>query len=169
MITLVRPPRTDIYGIWDMRAEFLANGDHIYGSSGCGHCDDYESWYQKSVCDERPTEVVRVPQYTYVSIEDGKAVGFICLRTHLTPEIALTSGNIGYSVRPSMRKRGYGKAQLVAMLKIAREMGLNEAMVTCDINNIASASTALAAGGREIGMTNPEPHEYVRRFMLRTC
>lgn len=166
---LVRPTEVDNLGIWDMRGEFLDNGDMVlYGSGGLGRYDSYAEWFEKISQDKHGLLPGRVPQDVYCSAEEGRAIGMICVRHYITPELELTSGHIGYCVRPSMRRMGYGKKQLALALEKARELGLNEVMVTCDVKNPASASVAMSFNAREIEPVPNDVGSQTRRFWIKT-
>ena len=48
---------------------------------------------------------------------------------------------------PSERRKGYGTKQLKLILNFAKQSGLQEVIVACDKDNIASAKTAMSCGG----------------------
>ena len=56
-------------------------------------------------------------------------------------------GHIGYSIRPSQRRKGLAKLQLELGLAEARKQGLGRVLITCDEDNRASRRTILSAGG----------------------
>lgn len=56
-------------------------------------------------------------------------------------------GHIGYVVRPSARRQGHATAMLRAALPHARQLGLDQALVTCDAENTASRKVIEACGG----------------------
>jgi predicted acetyltransferase len=56
-------------------------------------------------------------------------------------------GHIGYDVRPSARRRGHATAMLRAALPVARGLGIESALVTCDEDNVASRKVIEANGG----------------------
>ena len=65
----------------------------------------------------------------------------------MTEELRQHGGHIGYGIRPSKRKKGYGKQQLQLVLEEAKRMGLDRVMITCEDYNKASAQTAISCGG----------------------
>ena len=56
-------------------------------------------------------------------------------------------GHIAYGIRPSERQKGYGTKQLELILNFAKQSGLQQVIVACDKDNVASASTAMSCGG----------------------
>ena len=50
-----------------------------------------------------------VPQTTYWLIDQGEFIGTISIRHRLTDRLLQEGGHIGYDIRPSKRKMGYGK------------------------------------------------------------
>ncbi|MFW6311278.1 MAG: GNAT family N-acetyltransferase, partial [Nanoarchaeota archaeon] len=73
-----------------------------------------------------------VPNSTYWYIVDHKIVGVINIRHYLTSQLQRIGGHIGYGVRPSRRRKGYGTEMLKHALKKAKEIGINEALITCN-------------------------------------
>ena len=54
---------------------------------------------------------------------------------------------LGYSVRPSERRKGYAKEMLRQNLENARRMGIKRVLITCVEENVASEKTIVANGG----------------------
>ncbi len=90
----------------------------------------------------------RVPANTYwLLTEEGAIAGSSRLRLMLTPALAHEGGHIGYSVRPSFRRQGYGTCILALTLEKARAHGIERVLVTCDTDNMGSARIIRKNGG----------------------
>jgi len=89
-----------------------------------------------------------VPSNTFFLSVSGKLVGSGSLRHELNDKLAVYGGHIGYAVRPSKRRKGYGSLILSLMLEKARAFGLKRVFLTCDADNIASAKIIEKHGGR---------------------
>lgn len=74
-------------------------------------------------------------------------VGVSRLRYALTPGLEDVGGHIGYDVRPSERRKGYGTRLLALTLERARAAGLARVLLTCDTQNTASARIIEKNGG----------------------
>lgn len=74
-------------------------------------------------------------------------VGTSRLRHRLTARLEDIGGHIGYDVRPSQRRQGYGTRLLALTLDRARALGLARVLLTCDTDNVASARIIATNGG----------------------
>jgi len=81
----------------------------------------------------------RVRETTYWGLVGSTLVGSIRLRHELTPWLQEIGGHIGYEVRPSQRRQGYGTHMLALTLDRARQLGLPGVLITCDTDNRGSA------------------------------
>jgi len=78
---------------------------------------------------------------------DGELVGRTSVRHSLNAWLARWGGHIGYAVRPAFRRRGYATEILRQSLAIARTLGVDKVLVTCDEGNAASAAVIERCGG----------------------
>ncbi|MFN8513178.1 MAG: GNAT family N-acetyltransferase [Chloroflexia bacterium] len=88
-----------------------------------------------------------VPQSIYWLVEGDEFIGRISLRHELNDQLRRLGGHIGYEIRPSRRRQGYGTAILGLVLPKAREHGLTSVLITCDADNIASQRIIEQHGG----------------------
>ncbi|MCM0673847.1 GNAT family N-acetyltransferase [Micromonospora phytophila] len=80
-------------------------------------------------------------------VEGDEVLGGIALRHALNDFLLRVGGHIGYGIRPSARRRGLATWALGRMLGEARALGLERVLVTCEVDNIASAKTIEHHGG----------------------
>jgi predicted acetyltransferase len=88
-----------------------------------------------------------VPCTTLWWAEHGTYFGRIAIRHDLTPHLREVGGHIGYDVRPTARRQGHATAMLRAALPIARSIGIQSVLITCDVTNIASRKVIESCGG----------------------
>ncbi|MFD7877125.1 GNAT family N-acetyltransferase [Streptomyces sp. NPDC059766] len=92
-----------------------------------------------------PTRLVHATHWWIV--EGDSYLGAIDLRHYLNAVLLDVGGHIGYSVRPSFRRRGLATWAHGAVLPEARALGLDRVLVTCDDANTASARSIERNGG----------------------
>ena len=90
-----------------------------------------------------------VPYDPFIADVDGEPVGYLSFRHNLgTEKLRNWGGHIGYVVRPQYRSKGYATLMLREALQVARDMGLDRVMVSCDEKNAASARVIEKCGGK---------------------
>jgi predicted acetyltransferase len=89
----------------------------------------------------------KVPESIFWLIADDTFIGRLSIRHVLNESLLQFGGHIGYEIRPTKRRQGYGKEILRLGLERARAVDIDRALVTCDDNNIASAKIIEANGG----------------------
>ena len=72
------------------------------------------------------------------------------IRLTLNDKLRHTGGHIGYGIRPTERQKGYNKINLYLALQVCQQNGIEEALLTCDKNNVASSRTMIALGAQLI-------------------
>lgn len=96
---------------------------------------------------DEPRPRAYVPATELWMVEGDEVVGRVSLRHELNELLFTWGGHIGYSVRPSARRRGHATAALAGMLGVCRERGIDPVLVTCDVDNVASRQVIEDAGG----------------------
>lgn len=89
----------------------------------------------------------RVPESVCWLVEGDQFLGRASLRHRLNANLREIGGHIGYEIRPSQRRKGYGRLLCKLTLEQAWALGMERAMITCDESNIASRKIIEANGG----------------------
>lgn len=148
MIKLIKPSADYAEDIMAFRAEM---GGYNPGGSNLENFDNAADWIahveEFSSAATCPENIVPADVFIAVN-EDDRIVGMIDCRHHINhPRLSEYSGHIGYSVRPSERRRGYAKEMLRQALEFYRVRGIDGVLITCEEGNIGSERTILANGG----------------------
>ncbi|MDH5533272.1 MAG: GNAT family N-acetyltransferase [Candidatus Pacebacteria bacterium] len=107
-----------------------------------------------------------VPHTVYWLVDDGGYIGRLDIRHELNEFLDKFGGHIGYDIRPTRRRLGFGKLILKLALEKAKELGIKEAVITCDLDNEGSRKIIEANGGQFIEITtNPSGIEK-RRYII---
>ena len=97
--------------------------------------------------EETPRPVGYVPATELWWVEGDEYLGRIGIRHRLTPSLLEMGGHIGYDVRPSARRRGHATEMLRQALGVAHRMGIDPALITCDVDNVGSRAVIEGNGG----------------------
>jgi predicted acetyltransferase len=128
---------------FDYINEFRQHNSKINGTGGLDRYNDYHEWLLKLARDLDIANIRdgRVPANTYFFIRksDKRIIGMINIRHKLNDFLFNEGGHIGYSIRPSERKKGYGTLLLSLGLQRCRELNINKVLIICDKSNLASA------------------------------
>ena len=109
-----------------------------------------------------------VPNTTFWLVEHGEIVGVSSLRHHLTRELELLGGHIGFGARPSAQGRGVAKELLRQTLIEAGDRGMWEVLLICLSGNTASSRVIEANGGvLDSEYSMPEYAERLQRYKIR--
>ncbi len=103
----------------------------------------------------------RVPDTLFFLYVDGVPVGYGSIRHFLTDALREVGGHIGYCISPKYRSKGYGKELLKRLIVEARKLGIDDILVTANIDNYASQKVALANGGVETKRTDERTYFWI--------
>jgi predicted acetyltransferase len=119
------------------------------------------------IADQADPDVAIRPDLVHATtlwwVEGRTYLGRLSIRHTLNQSLRTLGGHIGYSVRPSARRRGHATAMLTAALPYAHRLGIDPALVTCDDDNVASRKVIEASGG-----VPDEPYENKLRYWVPT-
>jgi predicted acetyltransferase len=97
--------------------------------------------------EDAPRPAGFVPATTLWWVEGPEYLGRLAIRHRLTPRLLQGGGHIGFDVRPTARRRGHATAMLRTALPVAAGLGIDRALITCEVDNVASHKVIEACGG----------------------
>lgn len=168
---LIRPTSEYAGQLAEYRQEFLDAGGSMDGCGPLRRFEDPEEYIQ--VCKDYedpetvPSHLVPSTQFLFIRKNDNKLVGMIQVRHYFNDFLEKYAGHIGYSVRPSERRKGYAKKMLQMTLPFCREFGIHKVLIACIDGNMGSEKTILANGGvYESTVHEPNGDRYLKRFWI---
>lgn len=79
--------------------------------------------------------------------EKDDIIGMVNIRHFLNERYKKEGGHIGYSIRPTERRKGYNKISLYLALLECEKLGIKKVLITCDDKNIGSYKSIEVLGG----------------------
>ncbi|HET9020622.1 MAG TPA: GNAT family N-acetyltransferase [Ornithinibacter sp.] len=107
-------------------------------------------WKLDRARDDSPRPTGHVPCTFFWVVDDSAPSTYLAsvsVRHSLTPFLLEYGGHIGYSVRPSARRRGIATGALRLALPEAAALGIDPALLTCHVSNAVSARVIETNGG----------------------
>lgn len=150
--------------IYEMLQEIPAEENNMHNSANGLSFEAYKDFLVKSEEESKREGIIdgwKVPSTRYWLYVDGKPVGFAVIRHFLTPALEEAGGNIGYTIRPTKRGKGYGKKLLELLLEEAGKKGLEKVLITALPTNAASIGVAKANGGQLIRQTDERVYIWI--------
>lgn len=126
--------------------------------------EEYKDWLVKRDNYSNQVELLdgwRVPDTLFFLYVDGVPVGYGSIRHFLTDALREVGGHIGYCISPKYRSKGYGKELLKRLIVEARKIGIDDILVTANIDNYASQKVALSNGGVETKRTDERTYFWI--------
>lgn len=183
-LRLVRPEKKYEEQAMEYLEEFYADGSETHGVGGLErYKDNYDGWLEhleemrnlepngKLVPGETFFLMKRLSRGSHMLQKNvERLVGMINIRLALNDNLWRYGGHIGYSIRPSERRKGYNKVNLYLALKVCQNYGLETVLLDCDKNNIGSAKTMRALGGKLLRehthQITPEESATVQQYVI---
>ena len=155
----------------NFKNEFFEMQEHEINGSAMLDQMEYEQWLTHNTNNryENTVSCGWVVATTFFAVRrcDHKIIGMIDLRHNLGNEfLRQFGGHIGYSVRPSERKKGYATEMLKRTLDYAKSLNIKKVMMGCYSDNVPSIRTIEKCGG-ELKEAKPYiPHTFGDNFNM---
>jgi len=167
----IRPTEEYLEQVWDYKREMFAADSSMDGTGPLRRANSAEEWLEYSrTCEtiEKSEKLVPATQFILVRESDNKLVGMLQVRHCFNAYLEKYAGHIGYSVRPSERRKGYAKAMLKEALTFCREeLDLEKVLITCYPHNEGSRRTILSCGGvYDYTIYEPDEDAYLERYWI---
>ncbi len=168
---LILPDESYLEQVAEYRREFLENDSSMDGCGPLRRFEDMSEWlYQIRLYFQKetvPAGRVQATQFLYIRASDNKLVGMIQVRHEFNEYLEKYAGHIGYSVRPSERRKCYASSMLKEALKFCKEIGLERVLISCIETNEASRRTILKNGGvYESTVYEPTAGKTLQRYWI---
>lgn len=139
-----------------MVQEIGQGGNGFVNGLNSGSMEEFASKVQRNYEMARGIDLPEqyVPQTIYWLYDNDKPIGYGKLRHRLNDNLLELGGHIGYVIRPSERRKGYGTRLLAELVKKANEKNISRLLLTCDEANLASRSIIESNHGELSSITN---------------
>lgn len=134
--------------LFDMMDEWRATGEKIVPFAiRKTDYHNFETYCNNLDANEETSEFV--PSSTYFCLDEERNifVGAVNIRHYLNERMMLDGGHIGDGVRPSERRKGIATQMIHLALLECKKMGIDNVLMVCDKDNIASAKSIINNGG----------------------
>lgn len=168
-VSLVTPSQRYSRQYYEVQAEYHAAGEeptfglHFPSANFKDVLEDIDDWANGV---NLPAGEGRRRVLWLVRRGGDRLIGTVNIRSLDTEYFTEYGGNVGYSVRPSERRKGYATRMLALALEECGKSGLRKVLVTCHPHNAASIGTITNNGGTLERETVDRDGERYLRFWI---
>ena len=141
------PQIDDISILQEYMQEHYDNKENSISASLGLPASEYHDWVEKIHRNAMVGDEQWGNSLLYLCFENNKLIGLLSVRYELPGNLTKVLGDIGYGVRPSERNKGYATIMLRYALSVCKEKGMDNVLLGCYKDNLASAATIKKNGG----------------------
>lgn len=155
----------------EMYKEWQTESEHInpwFFKTKCETLEDFAAFiqmldhYENANVDEQYAS-----QTSYFVVDDNdRLIGGASLRHYLTVDGYNYGGHIGYGVRPSERRKGYGTEILKLALMQAKKLKIHKVLLTALETNISSNKVIQKCGGIFENKVKDSDNSIINRYWI---
>ncbi|QSX06651.1 GNAT family N-acetyltransferase [Sedimentibacter sp. zth1] len=172
MLKLIKREESYVNGYKEYCKEFYDNKVTYFCPTNPKSID--ENWYQRSKewYDKKELGQLEGQPKTlhFWAVDGNRFIGEFQLRTELTEDIMNGIGSIGYSVRITEQRKGYGQKILKQGLDIAKKNGLDKVLLNINELNEQSIYVVEKLGGKLMdkiqSYNKAEGNHLMRRYWI---
>ena len=110
---------------------------------------DFDNYLNNLEIKETNSQYVPDSTFFALDIKRNIFVGAVNIRHYLNDKLLKDGGHIGDGIRPSERRKGFGTEMIRLALLECKKLGIDNALMVCDKDNIASKKTIINNGGKK--------------------
>lgn len=166
----VKPDLTYFEQYKEMYYEWFGQ-EHInpwFFKTKCDTLEEFADFIQMlDECEKGNADKQYASQTAYFALdENGRLIGGVSIRHYLTVDGYYFGGHIGYGVRASERKKGYGTEMLNLALQEAKRLKINKVLLTALETNIASNKVIQKCGGVFENKVKDSDGSIINRYLI---
>ena len=170
--TLIRPTADLRDSFLEAAGEYRAAGEELDPAFPAYWGTRFEMYVAQleALVQGRHLPTSMVPAETFWLVNAGRRfIGMSRLRRRLTRALRTEGGHVGYSIRPSERRKGYGTHLCALTIEEARKTKrYKRLLITCDTKNTGSASIIEKNSGiLENHIISPRTGRQVSRYWVQ--
>lgn len=171
MIILKRPSVEYLNSLQDYKMIFNEREESLAGCAFLNEYDDLTKWldFVAKLESKTTTPSHLSPAYAYILVDSttNTVIGMSDFRLELCNDyLRQFGGNIGYSIHPDYRKKGYGTLQLKLLLNEIKYLGFSKILVTCDADNEGSRKIIENNNGQFESVVAKDNNHRIRRYWV---
>jgi len=142
------PELSDLYEVLDYIKSHYENGEKNIAASNGLSLINYSTWIKMIHNNTIIPNGEWGRSITYLVYDQDRMVGLLNIRYEMSEELRRMYGDIGYSVKPTERRKGYATKMLKYALDECKRLGMDKVLIGCYKDNVGSIKTILNNGGK---------------------
>lgn len=161
------PTIEDVENVLEYKKEFDKVKQQFVDWEGIGNFEKWLKHINGENLGEIDTGFEHVKLFLLYRKSDGKLVGVAEVRSVLSDFLFKYFGHIGYSIRPSEQRKGYGTKIVKLLLAECEKLGMDKVLIVCFKNNLASAKIIKNNNGElENEIIDENGKEFLQRYWV---